>query len=91
MVYKVFLSSILTLFILDIGKPLENKAAHKNNLINRFCIASIKSKLKSMDKQKIDDISHFTCKCFFKEYSSGSTIKNSRKYCKNKALEEFSL
>ena len=88
---KLLINSILTLLILEISNPLENKAAHKNNLINRFCIASIKSKLKSKDKHTLDKISHFTCTCFFEKYSSGSSIKSSRIYCKDKAIEEFNL
>ena len=79
------------LFIFETSNPLKNKAAHKNNLINRFCIASIKSKIKSNDKQNLDEISHFTCECFFERYRSGSSIKNSRRYCKDKATEKFNL
>ena len=91
MVYKIFLRSILTVLILIIGSPLENKAAHKNNLINRFCMASIKSKLKFKNKELSDEISHFTCKCFIEKYRSGSSIKNSRNYCKNIATEKYNL
>ena len=91
MVYKIFLRSIIIYLILIISSPLENKAAHKNNLINGLCIASIKSKLKMRDKQKSDKISHFTCKCFFEKYSSGSSIKESRTYCKEIAIEKFKL
>ena len=79
------------LLILEISNPLEHKAAHKNNLINKFCIASIKSKLTFKDKQKLDKVSHSTCECFFEKYQSGSSIKNSRIYCKDKAVEEFNL
>ena len=56
------------LFILETSNPLKNKAAHKNNLINKFCIASIKSKIKSKNKQNLDEISHFTCNCFFEKF-----------------------
>ena len=79
------------LLILEVGNPLKNKAEHKNNLINRFCIASIKSKLNFEDKQKLDEISHSTCECFFKKYNSGSSIKTSRIFCRDKAIEEFNL
>ena len=82
---------MITLLVLELFTPMENKAAHKNNLINKFCIASIKSKLKMRDKQKSDKISHFTCKCFFEKYSSGSSIKESRTYCKEIAIEKFKL
>ena len=91
MVYKIFLRSIITYLILIISSPLENKASHQNNLINRFCIASIKSKIKSEDKKLSDEISHFTCKCFMETYRSGTSIKNSRDYCKDIATEKYNL
>ena len=79
------------LIFLKISNSVETKAANKNNLINRFCIASIKSKIKSKDKQNLEEISLFTCECFFDKYRSGSSIKNSRRYCKDKATEKFNL
>ena len=91
MVYKIFFRSIITYLILIISSPLENKAAHKNNLINGFCIASIKSKFKFEDKKLSDEISHFTCKCFMERYRSGSSIKNSRDYCKDISTEKYNL
>ena len=91
MVYKFFVTSLIMLIVIKISNPLETKATHKNNLINRFCIASIKSKIKSKDKQTLDKISRFTCECFFDQYKSGSSIKNSRRYCKETATEKFNL
>ena len=91
MVYKLFLRSVIIYFIIIISSPLENKAAHKNDLINRFCIASMKSKLKLEDKNLSEEISHFTCKCFMERYRSGSSIKNSRNYCKDIATEKYNL
>ena len=69
----------------------ETQAGHKNTLINRFCIASLKSKLKLNDKQKIDEISHFACECFSKKFNSGNSIKSSRIYCKNKTADKYNL
>ena len=91
MVYKIILRSIITYLFLSISCPLENKAAHKNNLINGFCIASIKSKFKFEDKKLSDEISHFTCECFMEKYRSGSSIKNSRDYCKDITSEKYNL
>ncbi len=91
MVNKFFLTIIITLLIVETSNPLENKAAHKNTLINKFCIASLKSKYKLKDREKLDTISHFTCECFFEKFYSGSSIKNSRLYCKDKAIEKFNL
>ena len=91
MAYKLILRSMITLLILEISNPLENKAAHKNSLINKFCIASLKSKLDFNDAQKINEISHFTCECFLKNFNSGNSIKDSRIYCKNKAAEKYNL
>ena len=82
---------MITLLFLEIIVPLENKASHKNNLINKFCIASLKSKLRFKDKKKVDKISHFSCKCFIEKYNSGSSIKDSHIYCRDKSVEEFNL
>ena len=91
MIYKLIISSIITLLIIEISNLTEIQAGHKNNLINRFCIASIKSKLKFEDKKVSDEISHFTCKCFIERYRSGSSIKNSRDYCKDISTEKYNL
>ena len=56
MLYKLIFSSIITLLILEMSNLLEIQAEHKNTLINKFCIASLKSKLDFKDKQKIDEI-----------------------------------
>ena len=91
MLYKLIFSSITTLLILEMSNLLETQAEHKNTLINKFCIASLKSKLDFKDAQKIDEISHFTCECFFKKYNSGYSIKNSRIYCRDIASEKYNL
>ena len=91
MVFKLFLRSFIILVIIDLGNPLVPKAAHTNNLINKFCISSLKSKLKFEDKQKINEISHFTCECFLKNFNSSNSIKDSRIYCKNKTADKYNL
>ena len=91
MLLKLVFSSMITLLILDISSSLKTNAENKNSLINKLCIASLKSKLNLKDKQKSGEISHFTCECFFKRYKSGSSIKNSRVYCRNKAAEKYNL
>ena len=91
MVYKLIFSSIITLLILEMSNLLEIQAEHKNTLINKFCIASLKSKLDFKDKQKIDEISHFTCECFLKTFNSNNSIKDSRIYCKNKTADKYNL
>ena len=91
MLYKLIFSSITTLLILEMSNLLEIQAEHKNTLINKFCIASLKSKLDFKDKQKIDEISHFTCECFFKKFKSSNSIKDSRIYCKNKTADKYNL
>ena len=70
---------------------LEIQAEHKNTLINKFCIASLKSKLDFKDAQKIDEIRHFTCECFLEKFNSGNSIKDSRIYCKNKTAAKYNL
>ena len=91
MLYKLIFSSITTLLILEMSNLLEIQAEHKNTLINKFCIASLKSKLDFKDKQKLDEISHFTCECFLKNFNSSNSIKDSRIYCKNKTAEKYNL
>ena len=88
---------MLTFFIFDMGNTMmagekeEEKNAPKNSLINKFCIASLNSKLNLRDNQNRNEISNFTCDCFFKKYNSGTSIKNSRIYCRDKASEKYNL
>ena len=91
MFYKLIFRSIITLLLFDVIIISGTQSGHKNNLINKFCIASIKSKLKSEDKQKLDEISHFTCECFLKKFNSGNSIKSSRDYCRNKAIKKYNI
>lgn len=83
---------VLSLFlILVIGNCLESKAAKNNikkNLLTRFCLATLKSKL---DKKEFKKIANFTCACFYRKFSSGSSIRESKLFCKRKTLEEFNL
>ena len=69
----------------------EKKISKKNSLINKFCIASLKSEFGVKYKQNLNEISNFTCECFFKKYKSGNSIKNSRIYCRDKAAEKYNL
>ena len=69
----------------------ENTISTKNNLITKFCIATLKSKLDIKNKQNLNEISDFTCECFFKKYNSGNSLKNSRVYCRDKASEKYNL
>ena len=82
---------MITLVSLDISSPKQTQAKHKNSLINRFCIASLKSKLNFKNKKKLDEISHFTCECFSRKFKSGSSIKSSREHCKSKAADKYNL
>ena len=91
MLRKLLFSCIVTLITLDIISPLETQAEHKNSLINRFCIASLKSQLNFKDKTKLEEISHFTCECFSRRFKSGFSIKSSRNYCSNKAADKYNL
>ncbi len=94
MLRKFIFCSIITSLILDISNPMKTQAeqnATKNSLINKFCIASLKSKLNIKNKQNLNEISRFTCQCFFKKYNSGSSIRKSRIYCRNKATEKYNL
>ena len=85
---------MITFIPINIGINMEaheKKISNKNSLINKFCIATLKSKLDIKDKQNLKEISDFTCNCFFKKYNSGNTLKSSRAYCREKASEKFNL
>ena len=69
----------------------EKKISTKNSLINKFCIATLKSQLDIKNKQALDEISDFTCECFFKKYNSGNSLRSSRVYCRDKASEKYNL
>ena len=85
---------MLTFVLMGIGINLEaqeKKVRVKNSVINKFCIATIKSKLDIKNKQNLNEISDFTCECFFKKYNSGNSLKSSRAYCRDKASEKYNL
>ena len=92
MLHKLLVINLFTFIIL--GIPLETNADQKkrtNNLLTRFCMARMKSKIDIKNKENFYEISHFTCNCFLKKYNSGSSIKNSRIYCRDKAAEKYTL
>ena len=94
MLNKLLFSSMLTFILIALGVNLEaqqNKIKTKNSVINKFCIATIKSKLDIKNKQDLNEISDFTCECFFKKYTSGNSLKTSRDYCRDKASEKYNL
>ena len=94
MLSKFLFKCIIIFFILNMSSTLEaqeKKISKKNSLINKFCIASLKSEFGVKYKQNLNEISNFTCECFFKKYKSGNSIKNSRIYCRDKAAEKYNL
>ncbi len=94
MPHKLFISSLITFIMIEVSNPLETQAkknSSKNSLLNKFCVATLKSKIDIKNKNDFNEISNFTCKCFFKQYNSGFSIKASRIYCRNKASEKYSL
>ena len=94
MLNKFLFRSMITFFILNMGNTFEaqeKKFSTKNSLINKFCIASLKSKLDIKNKKNLNEISNFTCECFFKKYTSGNSLKSSRIYCRDKASEKYNL
>ena len=82
---------MITLVILDISGASKTQAEHKNSLINRFCIASLKSQLKFKDKKRLGEVSQFTCECFSRKYKSGASLKSSRDYCRKEAADKYNL
>ena len=94
MLSKFLFSSLITFIGLSMSIKLEAKEKRistKNSLINRFCMATLKSKLDIKNKQNLNEISNFTCECFFKKYNSGNSLKSSRVYCRDKASEKYNL
>ena len=94
MLSKLLFSSLITFIGLSMSIKLEAKEKRistKNSLINRFCMATLKSKLDIKNKQSLNEISNFTCECFFKKYNSGNSLKSSRVYCRDKASEKYNL
>ena len=94
MLSKLLFSSLITFIGLSMSIKLEaqeKRISTKNSLINRFCMATLKSKLDINNKQNLNEISNFTCECFFKKYNSGNSLKSSRVYCRDKASEKYNL
>ena len=94
MLSKLLFSSLITFISLSMSIKLEaqeKRISTKNSLINRFCMATLKSKLDLKNKQNLNEISNFTCECFFKKYNSGNSLKSSRVYCRDKASEKYNL
>ncbi len=85
---------MIIFLLMDMGINLEaqgEKISTKNSLVNKFCIATLKSKLDLKNKQNLNEISDFTCECFLKKYNSGNSLKSSRAYCREKASEKYNL
>ena len=94
MLSKLLFSSLITFISLGMSIKLEaqgKRISTNNSLINRLCIATLKSKLEIKNKQNLNEISNFTCECFFKKYNSGNSLKSSRVYCRDKASEKYNL
>ena len=94
MLSKLLFSCMIIFLVLGMGKTFqakEEKSNPKNSLINKFCIATLKSKLAIKDKDTLNEISDFTCECFYKKYNSGNSLKRSRIYCRDKASEKYNL
>ena len=85
---------MIIFLLIDMGINLEAQEKNistKSRLINKFCIATLKSKPDIKNKQNSKEISDFTCECFFKKYNSGNSLKSSRAYCRDKASEKYNL
>ena len=94
MLSKLLFSSMITFLLINMGINLQahgEKISNKNSLINKFCIATLKSKLDNKNRKNINEISDFTCECFFNKYNSGNSLKSSRIYCREKASEKYNL
>ena len=84
---KVVLSLFLLLGVSNYKEANAGIINTKKNLLTRFCLKSLKSKV----EKKIKKIASFTCECFFKKFSSVYYITKSKLYCKEKAFAKFNL
>ena len=94
MIHKIFFNCVIIVLIFDISNTLKVEAKrdiNTNSLIYRLCIARLKSKVELIRKENFNEISQLTCGCFFKKHKSGHSLKNSRIYCKNIAIEKYNL
>ena len=85
---------MITFLLIDMGINLVAQAENinnKKNLINKFCIATLKSKIDIKNRQNSNEISDFTCECFLKKYNSGNSLRSARAYCRDKASEKYNL
>ena len=51
MLRKLLFSSMITLVILEISGASKTQAEHKNSLINRFCMATLRSKVNIKNRE----------------------------------------
>ena len=94
MLHKIFSNCVIIVLIFDIINILKVKAErdiNTNSLIYRLCISRLKSKIELIRKENFNEISKLTCGCFLKKYKSGHSLKNSRIYCQNIAIEKYNL
>ena len=94
MLHKIFFNSVISVLMFDMITTLKVQAErdiNTNSLIYRLCIARLKSKVELIRKENFNEISQLTCGCFFKKHKSGQSLKNSRIYCKNIAIEKYNL
>ncbi len=91
MAWKLSTFILSILLISSAGNYSEARTGKNNikkNLIKRFCFNTLKSKI---NKKEFKSIANFTCECFYQKFSSGSSIRNSKLFCKEKASEVFNL
>lgn len=85
---NVVLSLFLLLGVNNYIEASTGRTNIKKNILTRLCFSTLKSKISKKDFIKI---ANFTCECFYKKFNSGSSLKNSKLFCKEKASEEFHL
>ena len=91
MTWKLSNVVLSLLLLLGVSNYLEAKASIiniKKNLLTKFCLKSLKSKV---DKKDFNKIAGFTCECFYNKFSSGASIRKSKLFCKEKASAKFNL
>ena len=85
---KVLLPLFLLFGLVNYLEANAGKINFRKNLLTRFCLTTLKSKI---DKKDFKKIASFTCECFYQEFSSGYSISKSKLFCKEKASAKFNL
>ena len=67
------------------------KEKEEDSIITKLCLISFNSEVRSAKTKAPEGVAIFTCNCFTKEVSSGTSIDLAQEVCKKKAIKKFNL